>query len=405
MTRLLFLDPVGGIAGDMFLAACLDLGVEQAALERELARLGVPGFTLRVRRTFEASIAGTHVDVELEGEQPHERGYLDIVKLIDDSGLSARVKAAAKAVFKAIGEAEARVHHKTLETIHFHEVGAVDSIVDICGAAICLELLGWPRLVSLPPPAGGGTARTVHGIIPIPAPATVEVMRGRRLRGSGPGERTTPTGAGLLAVLAEEAERMPDLAVERVGYGVGTRQWDDAPNVVRAVLGRGVRNHRGDAGYLVEANLDDATGQLVARAIDVLMEAGAADAWATPTVGKKGRPGHLVCALAGPETLEAVRRAFVRETTTLGVRITSYERRPLDREWREVTTRWGPVRVKLGLEAGEIVNVAPEYEDCLALAKAHGVPLKRVLQAALAASAELGPGGQPPPRGSVATAV
>ncbi len=386
---VLVLDPVGGLAGDMFLAACLDLGVEVASLERELSKLGPLGFSLKVRRTFEASIAGLHVDVELEGEQPHERSYVDIVRMIDASALGPRVKDAAKKVFLAIGEAEAHVHHKPLEEIHFHEVGAVDSIVDICGAAICLELLGWPRLLSLPPPAGSGTAKTVHGIVPLPAPATLEVMRGRTLRPSGPGERTTPTGAGLVAALADEIDRMPELVVEKVGYGVGTRRWEDAPNVVRAVLGRAVKGHATEAGLLVEANLDDASGQLIARAIEALLEAGAADAWATPMVGKKGRPGHVVSALCGAESFEAVRRAFVTETTTLGVRVSRHERRPLDRELREVTTRWGIVRVKLGLEAGEVVNVAPEHDDCLALARAHGVPLKRVLQAALAEAEKL----------------
>ncbi|MFM2153809.1 MAG: hypothetical protein RL199_2244, partial [Pseudomonadota bacterium] len=166
MNQLLFLDPVGGIAGDMFLAACLDLGVSLDALQSELSKLGNLGFRLETRRTFEASIAGTHLDVVVTVEEPHERSYVDIVRLIDASGLSARVKEGAKAVFRAIGEAEARVHHKSLETIHFHEVGAIDSIVDVCGAAICLELLGWPKVVALPPPAGGGTAKTVHGIIP-----------------------------------------------------------------------------------------------------------------------------------------------------------------------------------------------------------------------------------------------
>ncbi len=386
MSDILFLDPVGGIAGDMFLAACLDLGVDQAALESELAKLGVSGWRFDRRRTFEASIAGTHVDVVLAGEQPHERSYLDIVAIIDASTLSPRVKEAAKAVFRAVGEAEARVHHKSLETIHFHEVGAVDSIVDICGAAVCLELLGWPKVLTLPPPAGAGTAHTVHGIIPLPAPATIELMRGRRLRPSGPGERTTPTGAGLLAVLAEECDRMPELSVEKVGYGVGTKQWEDAPNVVRAVLGKAVRNHAGQGGLLVEANLDDCPGQLVAHAIEALIAAGAADAWAAPIIGKKGRPGHLVSALCGSDKLEAVRQIFVRETTTLGVRVSAYERRPLDRDWVDVATPWGSVRVKRGLDGGCVTNLAPEYDDCLALAKRAGVPLKEVMQAALAAA-------------------
>jgi uncharacterized protein (TIGR00299 family) protein len=384
MSHVLFLDPVGGIAGDMFLAACLDLGVSLEALRAELAKLGELGFRLETRRTFEASIAGTHLDVIVTVEEPHERSYVDIVRLIDSSGLSARVKDGAKAVFRAIGEAEARVHHKSLETIHFHEVGAVDSIVDVCGAAICLELLGWPKVVSLPPPAGGGTAKTVHGIIPLPAPATLEVMKGRRLRPSGPGERTTPTGAGLLAVFAEEVERMPEFAVDRIGYGVGTKSWDDAPNVVRAVLGRAASKHTNEAGLLVEANLDDATGQWVARAIEVLMEVGAAEAWSTPVTGRKGRPGFVLSALCSSAKLEAVRQVFIRETPTLGVRISSHERRPLDRDWVEVATPWGQVRVKRGLDGGLVVNIAPEYDDCLVAAKAHGVPVKEVWQAALA---------------------
>jgi uncharacterized protein (DUF111 family) len=211
-------------------------------------------------------------------------------------------------------------------------------------------------------------------------------MRGRRLRPSGPGERTTPTGAGLLAVFADEADRMPELAVDRIGYGVGTKSWEDAPNVVRAVLGRAASKHTSEAGLLVEANLDDATGQWVQRAIEVLVEAGAADAWATPVTGRKGRPGFVLSALCSPAKFEAVRQAFVRETPTLGVRMTSHERRPLDRDWVTVATPWGEVRVKRGLEAGEVVNLAPEYEDCLVVAKAHAVPVKEVWQTALAAA-------------------
>lgn len=382
--KVLFLDPVGGIAGDMFLAACLDLGVEQAALERELAKLGSLGFSLRVVRDHEASIAGLHLEVVLDGEQPHERSYLDIVRMIEASTLSERVKATALAVFRVIGEAEAHVHHKSLETIHFHEVGAVDSIVDICGAAICLELLGWPKVLAAPPPAGAGTTSSVHGIIPLPAPATLEVMRGRRMRPSGPGERTTPTGAGLIAALTEECDSMPDMAVERVGYGVGTKRFEDAPNVLRAVLGHAATHHAGERCVLLEANIDDASGQILARALEATLEAGALDAWLTPIVGKKGRPAQTLSALASPERVEAVRRSMFAETTTLGVRSTPWERFVLDREWQSVQTPWGEVRVKLALDRGEIVGATPEHDDCLKLAREHGVALRAVIQSASA---------------------
>lgn len=385
----LFLDPVGGIAGDMFLAACLDLGVPEASLLAELSKLGPLGFALTVKRDFEASIAGLHVDVAVEGPQPHERSYLDIAKLVEASGLSPRTRDAALKVFRAIGEAEAHVHHKKLEDIHFHEVGAIDSIVDVCGAAICLELLGWPRVIATAPPAGSGTTSSMHGVIPIPAPATLEIMRGRRMRPSGPGERTTPTGAGILAALTEEVAAMPDLLIEKVGYGVGTKKFDDAPNVLRAVLGRAATNHAAKSCLIVEANLDDATGQILARAIEAILEAGAMDAWITPTVAKKGRPGHVLSAMVEQERLDAVRAAIFAETPTLGLRVTQCERTVLDREWREVTTPFGPVRVKLGLQNGKVVNIAPEHDDCLAIAKAKAVPLKRVIAAALAEAEKL----------------
>lgn len=389
MTKVLFLDPVGGIAGDMFMAACLDLGVDQPALEAELAKLSVAGFRLEVRRTHEASIAGIHVDVAMEGEQPHARGYTEIARLIEASALSAKVKTAALAIFKVIGEAEAHVHDKRLEDIHFHEVGAVDSIVDVCAAAICLEQLGWPKLVALPPPAGSGTTNSMHGIIPVPPPATLQMMKGRRMRPSGPGERTTPTGAGILAALSEEADRMPDLVIDRVGYGVGTFEFADAPNVLRAVLGHEARGHRGKSCLKVEANVDDTTGQVLARTVEALILAGAHDAWVTPVVGKKGRPAHVVSALVDHDQFEVIRATLFAELPTLGVRSTPYERTVLDREWREVTTRWGTVRVKVGLADGRPVTAAPEHDDCLQRAKTAGVALRQVLAEAQAEAGRL----------------
>lgn len=389
MNPVLFLDPVGGIAGDMFMAACLDLGVDQKALEAQLAKLGVEGYRLRVRRTHEASIAGLHVDVVMEGEQPHERGYVEIARIIESSGLSDRVKQAALSIFRIIGEAEAHVHDMKLEDIHFHEVGAIDSIVDVCAAAICLELLGWPRVLALPPPAGAGTTTSVHGIIPVPPPATLQIMKGRRMRPSGPGERTTPTGAGILAALSEETEQMPDVVIDRVGYGVGTFEFEDAPNILRAVLGRDAKGHRGRSCLKVEANVDDTTGQVLARSIDALLEAGAHDAWVTPVVGKKGRPAHVVSALVDHDRFEAVRAVFFAELPTLGVRATPWERTVADREWREVETKWGRARVKVGFVDGRPTTASPEHDDCLKLARSARVPLRKVMAEAQALALRL----------------
>jgi hypothetical protein len=382
----LHLDPVGGVAGDMFLAACLDAGVDAGALRAGLAALHLPGWRLEAREAHSNGIGGTHVDVVLEGPQPHERALAEILQLIAASGLSERAQAAATKVFRALGEAEAAVHRVPVEQIHFHEVGAVDALVDICGAAICLEIMGWPRVTAVPPPSGAGLVKSMHGLIPVPAPATLQLLRGRRLRPSGPGERTTPTGAALLAALAEEVPAMPDLVIERVGYGVGTRKLDDGPNVLRVIRGRAARGHATDSCVIVEANLDDATGQLAAHALEALLAAGAADAWLAPVVGKKGRPGFVLSAMVEEARLAAVQTALLRETPTLGVRWSRRERRVLDRAWREVETPWGRVRVKVGLLDGEAVNLAPEFDDCAAVANAAGVPLKQVLQAALAAA-------------------
>lgn len=400
MSDILFLEPVGGIAGDMFLAACIDLGVSREALVRELEKLGPLGFHLVAGEAPDQIIGGIHVDVHVHGHHhhgdhhhhhhPHDhRAYRDIVKMIDASNLSPRVKEAALSVFRVIGEAEARVHRKSLEEIHFHEVGAVDSIVDVVGAAICLEQLGWPRVLASAPPAGSGTVKTAHGPLPVPPPATLEILKGRRMRPSGPGERTTPTGAGILAALTEEVEGMPDLVIDRTGYGVGTMRFEDAPNILRAVLGRQPAGHLAAREcVLVEANLDDASGQLLARAVDAVLAAGALDAWVLPAVGKKGRPLHVLSVLVEDSAREKVERLILTETTTLGLRRTRCDRHVLDREWREVETPWGLVRVKLGRLDGEIVNVAPEHDDCLRVAEAAGVPLKRVLQTALARALE-----------------
>ncbi|HET7755152.1 MAG TPA: nickel pincer cofactor biosynthesis protein LarC [Anaeromyxobacteraceae bacterium] len=431
MSALLWVEPVGGIAGDMFLAAAIDLGVPLAELEGALSLLGVPGFRLAATRAEAGGLAGTHLDVVVEGPQPHARGLVEILDIIARSGLSPRARAGATAVFQRIGGAEARVHGVPLERVHFHQVGAIDSIVDVCGAALVLDLLGWPRVHAVAPELGQGSVRTEHGRLPVPPPAVLEILKGFPVRPGGPpGEAVTPTGAALLATFCDAA-LPPPFTPRRIGIGVGTVRWPDRPNVLRLTLGElatgaaagaasastpagappptATATHahphththtpvpRGSgadrsvplpvSGGLVEiaANLDDCPGQLVARAIEVALEAGAVDAWAAPVTMKKGRPGVVLGALAPEERRDAVVRAIVAETTTLGVRFHAVERVELARGWDTVETPHGAVRVKVGWLDGEPVVAHPEYDDCAARAREHGVSVREVMSAAAAA--------------------
>jgi len=389
MNDALLLEPVGGIAGDMFLAAALDLGVDRAALEAALATLPVGPFRLELSRRAESAIHGTHLDVVVEGEQPEARGLAEILEIIDRSGLAPRAKARARALFERIGRAEAKVHGIPIEQVHFHEVGAADSIVDLCGAAAVLDLLGWPRVFSAPPELGRGIVRTAHGPMPIPAPAVLELLTGKPVRPGGPnGEAVTPTGAAILAELCEVGP-LPAFTPGRVGYGLGTRSWPDRPNLLRMTLGQLTEAERpaagGDALWVLEANLDDCTGQLVARAIEAALEAGALDAWAAPLTMKKGRPGVLLGALCEESGRAAVTAALFAETTTLGVRRHPVERAVLGRRLDTVETPYGTVRVKVALQGEREVGAQPEYDDCLARAREKGVAVREVMAAALAA--------------------
>jgi hypothetical protein len=387
--KILYLEPVGGIAGDMFLAAGVDLGVTPEAIAQALSGLKVPGWKLAVSRAVRHAISGTHLDVVLDEREAHpHRAYADIRQLIEAADtLSPRAKERALAVFRAIGEAEAKVHGVSIDAIHFHEVGAVDSIVDICGAAVVLDLLGDPEVYAAPPPLGSGTIRVAHGNMPIPVPATLELLRDVPVRFEGVGELTTPTGAALLKVLARIGQPPPDFIVERIGYGVGTKDFRDRPNVLRAAMGRA--EARAEGLWVVEANLDDSTPQLLGYLLEHVLGKGALDAWVVPATMKKARPGHVLSVLVEGGGKETVVDTLLRESTTLGVRSYAVERTALERDWVEVETPWGKVRVKRGLRNGVVLNAHPEFEDCRKVAEAANVPLKQVMAAALAA---LGPG-------------
>jgi uncharacterized protein (TIGR00299 family) protein len=401
---ILLLEPTGGIAGDMFLAAALDLGVSRDEVVRQLSTLKLPGWQLAVTRAQRHGITGMHVDVLVDGadlahpdhaagrhEHPTNQGHSpgahrplsEIRAMISGSGLSSPAKARALEVFRVIGEAEAKIHEIPLEQVAFHEIGAVDSIVDICGAAIVLELLGNPEVFSTPPPLGSGTIQIAHGVVPVPVPATLEILRGMPVSFEGKGELTTPTGAALLKTFATLGP-LPDCTIDRIGYGVGTRDWADRANVLRASLAHRLADVSTTV-QIIEANLDDCTPQLLGALIDTLMRQGALDAWVVPATMKKGRPGHILSVLASESTHYALIGTILAESTTLGVRTHRAERTVLARRFEDVTTAFGKVRIKLGLDGERVVNAAPEFEDCRALAAQAKVPVKQVLAAAMAA--------------------
>jgi uncharacterized protein (TIGR00299 family) protein len=382
--RVLFLEPIGGLAGDMFLAAALDLGVNVDALVSQLKTLQVPNWELKVTRTERHHLFGTHVDVVVtEPEAGHvHRSWKDIDALISASGLSAIAKANALKVFRLIGEVEAKIHGTTLDEIHFHEVGAVDSIVDICGAAVVLDLLGNPRVYCAPPPLGSGTIQIAHGVVPVPVPATLALLEGVPVKFEGKGELVTPTGAALIKAFAT-VSAPPQLVIEKHGYGAGTKDFPDRANLVRMSLG----TTTGESHMLtvIECNLDDCSPQLLGALVETVMSRGALDAWVAPVVMKKGRPGHLVGVLTDAAHHDALVDTLLRETTTLGVREYAVSRTELSRRHETVKTPWGDVRVKIGFRGDTVFNSVPEFEDCKALAAKANVPLKDVQLAALQA--------------------
>ena len=381
MTRTLVLDPIGGIAGDMLIAALLHLGAPRAALDR----LALPGASLDIAEVEVAGIRALHLDVRATETGHAHRSWRQVRELIAGAGLPPRAAELAQEAFALLARAEGKVHGIAPDEIEFHEVGAIDSIVDVAGSALLIDALGPARILALPPPAGAGTVRSAHGIIPLPAPATVELLRGRTLRSSGPGERTTPTGAAILAAWTEETPVFPELVIEQVGYGAGSKRWDDAPNLLRAVLGKAPEAEKGETAWVLETNLDDLSPQLLAVALEAALQAGALDAWIAPLTMKKGRPGHLLGVLCAEGARAAVEAALFRETSTLGVRATRVQRTILDREVVEVRTTYGSVRIKVGRQGGKVLNIAPEFEDCRQAAQRAGVAVKEVMAAALSA--------------------
>jgi len=383
--KILFFDCFSGVAGDMTIAAMLDLGVPETVIRDAVDQLPVEGYELVLDHAHKSQIVATRFDVRIEQAQPH-RTYGAIDDMIAGADLPEGLRARARAIFRRLGEAEAHTHRMPLREVHFHEVGAVDAIVDVVGAAAALDYLGAEVVVS-PLPMGRGFVKAQHGILPLPAPATVTCLKGAPTYAVPlDAELVTPTGAAIVAASAARYARWPSFAPERVGYGAGTRDFPDRPNLLRLVLGEPSPEDPNEPQHVIlEANVDDMTGELAGHAIAVLFDAGAVDAWATPTTMKKGRPGLVLAALAHRALADAVCQAILRETTTIGVRQRPVSRVERPRRRVEVDTPYGTVPIKVSEGPYGPPQAKPEFDRCAELAKQAGVPVRIVLQAALAA--------------------
>lgn len=390
-----YLDCFSGISGDMFVGALLDVGLPLERLFADLKKIPLGFYEFKRTRALRGHLVGTRVEICVPGKQPSRR-LRDIEALIRDSELSAGVKERALKIFSRLAEAEGKLHNMPPEQVHFHEVGAVDAILDIVGTCIGLEFLEISHLTCSPVNVGSGCVQAAHGSLPVPAPASLELLKDLPIYSSGiDGELVTPTGAALISTLADRFGPLPPMRVERIGYGAGAREIPGHPNLARLLLGEGaepVRVRDGTPGdevvSVIEANVDDMSPQLYGYFIDQALAAGALDVTCTPIQMKKDRPGILLSVLCSPEKGDALAQMLFEQTTTIGVRIYEARRKILERELVSIQTPYGTVNVKVAKRDGKVLNVAPEYEDCQRLATEKGVPLKQVIIAAQASYLE-----------------
>ncbi len=394
--NIAYFECFSGISGDMIIGALIDLGLDPAFLTDELAKLNLTGYRLSSKRVKRCGISGTKFDVTLDaaapGENAHHRKLNDIAAIINQSNLNENAKKQSLSIFQQLARAEAKAHGVKPGDVHFHEVGAVDSIVDVVGSVIGLQKLGFDKILFSPIAAGSGYVECAHGRLPVPVPATAELLNGCMLsQTSVKSELATPTGAAIITTLGEQVETTPAFRLSGIGYGAGNRDNPELPNLLRILSGVKDEPANGagvnaDEMWVVEANIDDMPGELLGNVIDKLMDAGAVDAYLTPIQMKKSRPAVLAAAIAADNRLPEVEAVFFDQTTTFGVRKYKVCRKKLDRETVEVETSYGNARVKIGKLGGKVKSVVPEYEDCKKLAKQNGAPLKDVYNSVVAAS-------------------
>lgn len=384
--KVAYFDCFSGAAGDMVVGALLDAGAPRDALVAQLDGLGVGGYALTIDEVTKQGISATRFDVTLtdQAHQPH-RHLEDVYKILNDAKIGDSVRSKAKAIFRRLAEAEALVHGTTVDRIHFHEVGAVDAIVDVVGSACALEMLGVDRVACSALRVGSGTVKCAHGVLPVPAPATLELIKGVPFSGGEEeGELLTPTGAAVLTTLSDSFGPMPPMRVDSIGYGAGSRDGAHGPNVLRVLIGEADATAECDRVTVLETNIDDATPEAVGHCIERVLAEGALDAYVVPITMKKSRPGMLLAVLAPAERVEAVERIVFAETGTLGIRRHEATRTKRQRRVKPVETPYGTIGMKVGVGAG-VETASPEYEDCRKAAGEHNVSLRTVMDAARAA--------------------
>jgi len=386
VTRVAYVDPVGGLAGDMLLAALLDAGAPRQALDGAIDALALDGVGVDVSHPVRGGLRSTHVDVRTEA--PHGRSATDMRAVASRSGLAPNVRSRALGALDRLIAAEAAVHGVDPSEVVLHDLGGDDTLVDVCGVFALLDALEIDRLVCAPIPLGRGIGEMDHGRMPLPAPATMALLAGVPVVGvDTPGELVTPTGAAIVVTAADVWGELPGMRMRTTGTGSGTREHPDRPNIVRITIGDATAEPRGETTVVVlHANVDDLVPELVPDVLEACTAAGAIDAWTVPIHMKKGRPGVMLSVLGAPEDERQLAETLLRHSTTLGVRVQRLERYELDRAMREVDVDGHTVRVKIGLLDGTVVNVAPEHDDCAAAAAATGRPVKQIWAEALAAA-------------------
>lgn len=384
--QTLYFDCFAGASGNMILGGLIALGVEREALVAKLKGLAVADFSVDVSTVERSGISSTHVKVNVPDEKEH-RHLKDVERIIDDSDLSEKVKRRSKAIFRRLAEAEARVHGIDIQKVHFHEVGALDAIVDVVGSCVGFEMLGIERFVCSKIHLGSGFVRMAHGTYPVPPPAVANLLQGVPVYSTDvEGELITPTGAAIISTLCDSYGPLPEIIVERSGYGAGTREYEDFPNVLRMMIGTSAEINVQDKSeklieerlVLLETNVDDMSAQVVGFVLDRALEIGAMDCWITAVQMKKNRPASLISVLCNKEKERELMKMLFMETTTLGVRSRQVERFSLPREVHSVQTKFGVIEVKTATYMGNMVNVMPEYEQVKRVALEHGVPFRQV---------------------------
>jgi len=380
--KVAYFNCFSGISGDMCLGALVDLGLPLPDLSKALEGLRLPGFSLRHRRVKRGGLPATKIDVQIEKQIDRPMSLGEIRRLLRAARLPEVVRGQALLVFEHMADAEAHVHGIARAKVHFHELGILDALVDVVGTVLGCHLLGIDTLYSSPINVGAGTVKTGHGILPVPAPATVRLLKGLPVYSEGPSrELTTPTGAALLATLVRGAGAMPPMTMEAIGHGAGTLDPPDWPNLLRIIIGESSSPAESDRIMVLETNLDDMNPQAYELLMERLLAQGALDITLTPVIMKRGRPGIVLGVLSDPAKVESLLRVIFAETTTLGVRIQEMSRRMLPREMTEVTTKFGPVRVKVAKTPGGARSKAqPEYRDCKRIAEQTGLPLRTVMR-------------------------